>query len=83
MGEDQSANTNFILGLLDGKMDALLVGHSELRQAVDDHDKRISGLEKFNAKVIGITIGISAIASVIDVTVTTFLYDFWSTLITP
>ena len=49
----------------------------------DDHDKRISGLEKFNAKVIGITIGISAVASVIGATVTNFLYDFWSTLITP
>ena len=56
---DQSLH--YMLGKLDGKMDAVLTQTAQLSTRIDAHDKRLGVLEKWKAWVLGVATSISAL----------------------
>lgn len=48
-------STDFLLGRMDGKMDLLLSGQTEMKQALRDHEERIANLELSRAAQQGAT----------------------------
>lgn len=46
-------NIDFVLGRLEGKVDALLASHNETKTRLNDQDERISAIEQKIAYVAG------------------------------
>jgi hypothetical protein len=55
----------FILGRLEGKVDSLLTIYRQQSVEISEHDSRLRKLEAYKAYLIGITVAVATIASLI------------------
>jgi len=55
----------FILGRLEGKVDSLLAISRQQSAELSEHDTRLRKLEAYKAYLIGISVAVAAIASLI------------------
>lgn len=63
---DMPESLEYVLGRIEGKLDAVILRQQEHDSQLEQHNQRISGLEKWKAGVVAVAAAVSAIiASVV------------------